>query len=491
METSGKVSVPIAQKEAYSWQQLGGYLLAALLPAAVFLARIKMAVPGDHFFSLYVLAVILTAWAGGWRPALLCTVLAAVGGRGEVRRLHGFGDWLAYSVFVATCLLICWLAREVGKRRAVQRELLENRIRLAQALVAGKAWLWEWNPATGELSRSPEAKHLLPELAYIHTAEQADEAMHPDDRARITAGLRQIWQTEREYHDEFRYVMPDGMVRWFAMQANFFPGETPAEDRISGLTMEITDRKRAEETLRQAEKLSAAGRMAATIAHEINNPLESVLNALYLLERDIASSQTAGYLGVARREASRIAHIVKQTLGFARETSAPQPVEVTAVLEDVLTLYSHKLETNAVKVECRFEDRGRVRAFPGELRQVFSNLVINAVEAMGREGRLVLHVYRSHNWRSGAAGVRVSVADTGPGISAGERRHLFEPFFTTKGERGTGLGLWVTRGLVHKHGGSIRLRSRSGVTKSGTCFNVFFPTAALSWPAAERRQKAA
>jgi len=110
---------------------------------------------------------------------------------------------------------------------------------------------------------------------------------------------------------------------------------------------------------------------------------------------------------------------------------------------------------------------------------------------MGREGRLVLHVYRSHNWLSGAAGVRVSVADTGPGISAGERRHLFEPFFTTKGERGTGLGLWVTRGLVHKHGGSIRLRSRSGVTKSGTCFNVFFPTAALSWPAAERRQKAA
>src|SRR5438309_117597 len=179
METSGKVPVPIAQKEAYSWQQLGGYLLAALLPAAVFLARIKMAVPGDHFFSLYVLAVILTA------------------------------------------------------------------------------------------------------------------------------GLRQIWQTEREYHDEFRYVMPDGMVRWFAMQANFFPGETPAEDRISGLTMEITDRKRAEETLRQAEKLSAAGRMAATIAHEINNPLESVLNALYLLERDIASSQTAGYLGVAGLGASR------------------------------------------------------------------------------------------------------------------------------------------------------------------------------------------
>jgi signal transduction histidine kinase len=490
MEPSRKVTVAIPPPAAYSWQQFAGYLLATLLPAAVFLARVKMALP-SHLLSLYVLAVILTAWAGGWGPALLCTALSAVGGRAEVHRRHGFGDWLAYGVFVATCLLICWLAREVGKRRAVQRELLENRARLAQALIAGKAWLWEWHPATGELLRSPEAKRLLPELAHIQTAREAEEVMHPEDRQRINEGLRQIWQTQRQYHDEFRYVMPDGSVRWFAMQANFFLGPTPADDHIAGLSMEITERKRAEETLRQAERLSVAGRMAATIAHEINNPLESVLNALYLLERDAVTPRTAGYLAVASREASHIAHIVKQTLGFSREAASPQPVEIKAVLEDVLTLYGHKVETSGVKVEYRFEDQGTIRGFPGELRQVFSNLVINAVEAMAGGGRLVLHVYKSRNRRTGASGVRVSVGDTGPGISAADRRHLFEPFFTTKGERGTGLGLWVTRGIVQKHGGSIRLRSRTGKENSGTCFNVFLPAQALSQPASEDRQKAA
>ncbi len=246
---------------------------------------------------------------------------------------------------------------------------------------------------------------------------------------------------------------------------------------ISIIARDISERKRAEEALRASEKLAATGRLAATIAHEINNPLESVTNLLYLLERHPGLETTAReYATLAQRELGRVAHIARQMLGFYRDATRPIPVRLRQVIENVIDLYGHKARNAGVQISARLEDDEEIWVFPGEMRQVFSNLFINAIEAAGNGGRVVVHLYKSraldHFVRRG---VWVSIADTGPGIPAGNLNRIFEPFFTTKGERGTGLGLWVTRGIVQKHGGRIRVRSSTRPGRSGTFFSVFFP----------------
>ncbi len=220
-----------------------------------------------------------------------------------------------------------------------------------------------------------------------------------------------------------------------------------------------------------------AGRLSATIAHEIRNPLDTVSNLIYLLRHeqqpDLASSQ---YLEMASDEVARIAQITGQLLTFHREARNPVPVDVAEVLESVLVLFSPQIRQKQISVDKRFEQAHEVRGFPGELRQVFSNLVGNAVEAMSGGGRLVLHLRESSLPTDPARkGVRVTVLDSGTGIPAGVRKNLFAAFYTTKGEKGTGLGLWISRGIVEKHEGTIHLSSTSRDGRHGTAFSVFLP----------------
>lgn len=232
---------------------------------------------------------------------------------------------------------------------------------------------------------------------------------------------------------------------------------------------DVTNMKHAEQTLIRTEKLATVGRMAATIAHEINNPLESVMNAVYLASSDPGiSDESRAHLDLAEQELERAAHIARQTLGFYKETGAPRPVALTPLVRGVLDLHASKLKTKRVDVQERFTPDLAIMAVSGEIRQVISNLVSNAVDAIERAGRL--HV-RTSPYRAGEM-VRITVADTGSGIEARHRRNIFEPFFTTKVAIGTGLGLWVSKQIVEKHGGSIRVRSRTG---RGTVFSVYLP----------------
>src|SRR6266404_1674912 len=219
------------------------------------------------------------------------------------------------------------------------------------------------------------------------------------------------------------------------------------------------------------------GRLTDTIAHEINNPLESVTNVFYLLSRHPSLDKVGqAYLRIAEEELNRISHIVKQTLGFYRETERPVPVRLSDVLDSVFELYEHRGDKTGIQLSRKYEVDATVQGYPGELRQIFSNLVVNAMEAVGEDGRVVIHVFRSRDWRSSdREGVTIVVADDGPGIARGNRAHLFEPFFTTKGERGTGLGLWVTLGMVQKHDGTIRVRSSTDPRRHGTVFSIFLP----------------
>jgi len=253
-------------------------------------------------------------------------------------------------------------------------------------------------------------------------------------------------------------------------------GETGEPSGVVGVALDITDQKRAEALLRNTERMAAMGRLAATIAHEINNPLESVTNVFYLLSKHSSLDPAARtYLNIAEDELKRISHIVKQTLGFYRETERPIPVKLSSVLDSVFELYEHRGDKTGISLERKYDSDAVVMGYPGELRQIFSNLVVNAMEAVGEGGRVRMHAYPARDWQHGGErGVRVVVADNGPGISGNHRAHLFEPFFTTKGERGTGLGLWVTLGMVQKHKGNIRMRSSTG-ERHGTVFSVFFP----------------
>lgn len=239
----------------------------------------------------------------------------------------------------------------------------------------------------------------------------------------------------------------------------------------------ITETNKIERALRTTDKLAAAGRMAATVAHEINNPLEAVTNLIYLAKRDLAKNdRVAGYLELASRELDRVAHITRQTLGFYRDTSSPIRFKVTETLDDLLLLYEKRFESRGVKVFRQYDKEVEITALAGEIRQAFSNLITNAIDAMPGGGTLVLRISKSHEWSgSHLRGVRITFLDTGSGIQPKHKKNIFQPFFTTKADVGTGLGLWITRGIIEKHRGAIRMKSRTRPDSHGTAFSVFLP----------------
>jgi PAS domain S-box-containing protein len=267
-----------------------------------------------------------------------------------------------------------------------------------------------------------------------------------------------------------QYYAP--LRKWF--EVHVYPGDHD----VSVYFQDVTDRKNTEEALRMTEKLAAAGRMAGTLAHEINNPMAAVTNLLYLLSHQPQLDPASrAYVSLAEEELERVQHIIKNTLGFYRESKTAVALEMAEILDSVLELYSRRLQDKGIEVKRRYDYRGSILGFPGELRQVFANLIGNAIEAVGEDGRIRLHV-RTACDRSGPEprpGVRVVVADRGTGIPAEYRSRIFQPFFTSKGENGTGLGLWVSRGIVSKHNGTIRMRTSTRPGRSGTCFALFFP----------------
>jgi PAS domain S-box-containing protein len=258
---------------------------------------------------------------------------------------------------------------------------------------------------------------------------------------------------------------------------------SPVKDeqgRIVGaakIARDIREHKRIEGALRTSEKLAAAGRLAATVAHEINNPLEAVTNLVYLANRDLPNAdKVAAHLLSARQELDRVAHITRQTLGFYRDTTSPIRMNCASTIDDLLLLYEKRLEVRNIRIVKQFDRDAEVTAFAGEIRQAISNLLTNSMDAMPAGGSLTIRVRKTHDWsNSGAPGVRITIADTGGGIAPKHRQNLFQPFFTTKSDVGTGLGLWITRGIVDKHGGLMHLKSRTAIGASGTAFSILIP----------------
>src|SRR3989475_4254332 len=293
---------------------------------------------------------------------------------------------------------------------------------------------------------------------------------------------RSLTRGEVVRDEEIEYVRGDGTPVFLSVSS------APILDRDGRIIaavltfFDLTHRKGTEEVLRTTEKLAATGRLTASFVHEINNPLQTLGGVLYLLGQSTRLGEAERqHLATAHAELERVAHLTTSMLGFYRHSPSPVDVKICEILDNVLNFYGPAIRSGKIIVEKRYDSEDVIHGFPSEITQVFSNLVRNALGALTPEGTLELHVIASRDWGNPARrGVRVFIADNGPGISAENRRRIFEPFFTTKGENGTGLGLWVASGIVDKYGGWLRVRSSTQPGRRGTCFAVFFPEQKVS-----------
>jgi PAS domain S-box-containing protein len=240
---------------------------------------------------------------------------------------------------------------------------------------------------------------------------------------------------------------------------------------------DITAQLRAEEALRETEKLAAMGRVASIIAHEINNPLAAITNIFYLLrEHPSLSAEARALAEMAEQELQRVSHITRQTLSFYRESKHPISIHVAELLDDVLGLQQRALTSTGIAVRKEYSSVAPVNGFPVELRQVFLNLIGNAIQAMPDGGTLGIHIRGTTDWIRNRRGTMISIIDTGSGIQPGDAAQLFQPFFSTKSTKGTGLGLWISKGIIQKYDGRINCRSYRSSTGCVTCFRVFLPS---------------
>jgi PAS domain S-box-containing protein len=250
-----------------------------------------------------------------------------------------------------------------------------------------------------------------------------------------------------------------------------------SKDRLIGVVLvfrDATRERKTQEALRQSEKLTAAARMAATVAHEINNPLEAIGNLIFIAKGTPGTPAIAiEYLDLAEQELDRVSHIAKQTLGFYREFRVPERIDMPTLVDSVLKLTSSKLQAKGISIAREFAPCQPVKGLPGELKQAISNLVSNAAEAVERNG--AIRVQLGSIEAADGTFVQIRVEDSGPGIAPELRGRIFEPFFTTKDDVGTGLGLWVTKEIIDRHKGTLEILSAGSDGLGGAVFNILLP----------------
>ena len=294
------------------------------------------------------------------------------------------------------------------------------------------------------------------------------------EEAAILARLR---EGERVDHFETRRTRKDGSTIELSVTISPIRDGSGRVIGASKIARDISDRRRIERLLIQSEKIAATGRMAAAVAHEINNPLEAVMNLIFLARQNSPPTGKAyQHLKMAEEELERVSHIARQTLGYYRDAGLPTEVFLHELIENVLTIYRSKLLAYGISVDTQFNDLQKVMVSRGEFIQIFSNLIANALDAMPNGG--VLQVSIRTLISSAGDGIQVVIRDTGTGIRSDHLGRIFEPFFTTKGDLGTGIGLWVTKQLVEKRGGQISVASNTEPGKSGTVVSLFVPFSA-------------
>jgi PAS domain S-box-containing protein len=368
-----------------------------------------------------------------------------------------------------------YLAAALSKFRA--EEALQNSERMYRAIGESINYgVWVCDPEGRNTYASESFLKLVGMTQQQCSTFGWSDILHPDDAERTVAAWKECVRTEGTWDIEHRVRGVDG--QWHPILAKGVPVRDD-QGQIkcwTGINLDISNYKQAEQALLRSEKLASAGRMAASIAHEINNPLAGVTNLLFLIQGMTDLPEDARrYLENADEEMKRIAHITRQSLGFYREGNAPALTSINEVLESAVDLLKSRIRTKQAVIEKQWDEDIKITAVAGELRQVFSNLVANSLDAINNKGTIKMRVSVGTDFKSGSRCVRVTVADNGKGIPPSSQQHLFEPFFTTKGTTGTGLGLWVSKQIIVKHGGTLRVRSTSSGAQTGTAFSIALP----------------
>jgi PAS domain S-box-containing protein len=359
------------------------------------------------------------------------------------------------------------LEKSLSQRESEIAELLENAVEGVQQVGADQKIRWA-------------NRWLLNLLGYT----SVEYVGHPlaefyADRAGFNEFWQRLMRRENIYDFPAELRCKDGSTRLVLIHSKGL-WDAGKFVHMRCFIRDVTEQRRMEEALRRSEKLVAVGRLAASIAHEINNPLESLTNLLFLLQTHASLSEPArNYAALADHELRRVARITKQMLAFYRESARPVMLSVADLLDSALELYAPRLRDLGISVDKQYAAAGEMEGFPSDIRQLLVNLLGNAIEASPPNGRIRLRITasRERNYLR-RPGVRLIVADHGAGISHGNRKKIFDPFFTTKGEAGTGLGLWVSRGIVQKHDGTMYFKSSVKKGSSGTVFCVFLPATA-------------
>jgi PAS domain S-box-containing protein len=316
----------------------------------------------------------------------------------------------------------------------------------------------------------------IPHGVYIATLDANDAKVRSNRRARAMSGEEfpsELKTLDRALAGESSTETVRTANRWIRSVAEpiYLNGKI-----LGGMAVntDVTQARQQDEALRKLEKLAAVGQLASSIAHEINNPLESITNLLYLIRQSESMEDVQEYAEIAQEELLRVTEITLQTLRFHRQNSRRAELDLADLLRSLMALYAGRMLVRNITGEVKLVTSPHVLAMEGEIRQVVNNLLRNALDAMSAGGRLMIRLHPERDRHSGSSGVRLTVADTGEGISSEIESRLFEPFQTTKELTGTGLGLWVSKGIVEKHGGRIRTRTRRGATH-GTVFTVWLP----------------
>ncbi|HWZ82391.1 MAG TPA: ATP-binding protein [Terriglobales bacterium] len=434
-----------------------------------------------HPFSLFLAAVVVTARFFGLGPALLCCAVStacldfvvflprysfALNTRDDAERL---------VVFLALAILVGSLSRS----RTLAELRAERSMREMAAIVeysddaiystSPDGTILSWNRGAERLYGYTEEEAVGSPIMRLAPPERYGEIER--NRETLNRGDSvESYQTERLRKDGTR--LP---VLLTVAPLRNREGELVGS---SAIARDIFEQKLSEEVARRSEKLATAGRLAASVAHEINNPLEAVLNLLYLARNDPQRAQQ--YLSMAEQEVGRVARLAQQALGSVRDTNALGNLDAARIMDEILELYARKIEKKQIHVIKNYRGNANFSGYPGEVRQLLTNLLMNALDATDHAGSIHIRIRAANQAPGRHPGVRVTLSDNGTGIPSESLRRIFEPFFSTKKDAGTGLGLWVSRGIVQKHGGSIRVRSRINGPHRGTAFSIFLPSAQVA-----------
>lgn len=457
------------------------YLLAITLPwVSSFLNR---HISGLQLipFALYFLTIVLCSTLGGIIPSLLALAFSIVSRQVfpmpgaplfPVARL----DVFRYAFLLASAVLISLIGNNLRRARlkleAALTDLQDRNEALVESLKVSKCASWTYDFASGRNAHWYSGSYPVFGRPFQELEELLSVAplLQPEDQVRFEAMIERMRTSSSPVIFEYQVTWPNREAHWLEMRANRIPG---GGNRWRGVTVDVTERKLTEAALLRSEKLAAMGRLASTVAHEINNPLEAVTNLLYLAGSSAEVQEPSqSYISMAERELSRLSNITRLTLGFVRSSAEITDVDVAQVVDDVLSIFQHRLENKSVQVVRQYEPDIKIAIAPHELRQVVTNLIANAADALSANNP-ILTITTSREETNAV----LLVEDNGCGIPEQNIPRIFEPFFTTKAEVGTGIGLWVTREIVDRHTGTVTVESGDLAPHVVTRFRVELPLA--------------